>query len=93
MAEIIGLDWTELEGSNDVNRQVQPSEFLWTLQKTTERMKELATTKNSISILPPPPQEEAAKQQIFKEALNELAPIENITIWDNPIEKTNRQTE
>ena len=80
-------------GSGDVHRPVQPAEFLWGLQKNTERLKKLATKKKSISILPPPTkdspsEEDIAKQRLFKEALADLATkTENITVWENPLKR------
>ena len=78
-------------GANDITRDVPTHEFLWTLSKTKQRMEILASTKKSVSILPPPHRsfvstEEAVKQIYVTQALEDLAAIENITIWENPLQ-------
>ena len=80
-----------IAGQNDVSKPVPPEEFLWTLKKKEERLKELATVKK-IALLAPPtqspnflPVEEKVKQLLFTENLLKIQEENgNITVWDNP---------
>ena len=78
-------------GDNDVHNQVQPAEFLWSLQRNKERLIELAQKKKSVSVLGPtmqqlPSAENTAKRKLYVDMLNDVAKdVPNFTFWENPL--------
>jgi hypothetical protein len=81
-----------ITGQNDLHLNMGTDEFLWSLQKSSERLSEMAKQK-VIAIVPPPKQdptlaEPKIKEEVFFEHLQQLAANnDNVHLWQNPLEK------
>ena len=67
-------------GQNELNRRMEPDEFIWTLKTTRERITQLAEEKK-VAILPPPPQHFLDSESQAKERWKPTLPmVENILL-------------
>ena len=80
-----------IAGSNDIKQETDMGEFLWVMNKSNERIKELAKTK-TVGIMPPPvtkfsEAEQVVRGELFNEMLQHLSEIPNVHVLQNPVEE------
>ena len=79
-------------GQSDVDSRSSTEEFLWSLNRSTERIQALSQSKN-IAIMPHPlpknlfDSECQVREEVFREKLKLLDDLEKVQVWENPLEQ------
>ncbi len=80
-----------ITGQGDLSQRLNTEEFLWGMKTKSDRILQLANTKQ-VAIMPPPYPQDAidsevqARVEAFHDNLKKLSEHENVLLWENPVE-------